>query len=327
MDLRPLGALLLLGAAAPSDRTADVLAVDQRTPALVRVDGATGAIEARAPTGVNGHEVAVSRDGRLAYLPIYGNSAVGRPGTDGRSIELYDARTLARVGVIDLGEGARPHDVKVAPDGLLWVTAETSGAVLIVDPKKRAVVGRVPIDAAEPHMLALSPDGRRAYTANVSGGSVSVIDTRARRRIATIPVSGRVQRVAVSTEGRRVFTLAFDTSELVVIDAAKNAVERRVKLPQRGYAVAPTPDGKRLLVASPPGRAIFVVDLGAMAIEQTVPLGGAPNALRVDRRGERAFAALGDGRLAVLRLPDLALEREVAGVTPGGFDGIALAEP
>jgi len=35
--------------------------------------------------GVTGHEVAVSPDGRLAYVPIYGDSGVGKPGTDGRS--------------------------------------------------------------------------------------------------------------------------------------------------------------------------------------------------------------------------------------------------
>jgi hypothetical protein len=34
--------------------------------------------------GITGHEVAVSPDGRLAYVPIYGDSGVGKPGTDGR---------------------------------------------------------------------------------------------------------------------------------------------------------------------------------------------------------------------------------------------------
>ena len=33
--------------------------------------------------GITGHEVATSPDGRLAYVPIYGSSGVGKPGTDG----------------------------------------------------------------------------------------------------------------------------------------------------------------------------------------------------------------------------------------------------
>src|SRR5271166_5109252 len=30
---------------------------------------------------INGHEVVVSPDGRFGYVPIYGNSGVGKPGT------------------------------------------------------------------------------------------------------------------------------------------------------------------------------------------------------------------------------------------------------
>ena len=32
--------------------------------------------------GITGHEVAASPDGRRAFVPIYGNSGVGAPGTD-----------------------------------------------------------------------------------------------------------------------------------------------------------------------------------------------------------------------------------------------------
>ena len=37
-----------------------------------------------AEDGVTGHEVAASPDGKRAFVPIYGNAGVGRPGTDGR---------------------------------------------------------------------------------------------------------------------------------------------------------------------------------------------------------------------------------------------------
>ena len=39
-----------------------------------------------AEGGVTGHEVAASPDGRRAFVPIYGNSGVGLPGTDGRTL-------------------------------------------------------------------------------------------------------------------------------------------------------------------------------------------------------------------------------------------------
>src|SRR6267143_4290032 len=45
---------------------------------------------AKITVGVNGHELIVSPDGRFAYVPIYGNSGVGRPGTDGTTIDVID---------------------------------------------------------------------------------------------------------------------------------------------------------------------------------------------------------------------------------------------
>src|SRR6476660_5466442 len=40
--------------------------------------------------GVTGHEVIASPDGRLAYVPVYGNSGVGLPGTDGSTLAVVD---------------------------------------------------------------------------------------------------------------------------------------------------------------------------------------------------------------------------------------------
>lgn len=47
-------------------------------------------------SGYTGHEVVASPDGRTAYVPIYGDAGVGRPGSDGRSVDVIDlaARTL-----------------------------------------------------------------------------------------------------------------------------------------------------------------------------------------------------------------------------------------
>ena len=43
-----------------------------------------------AESGVTGHEVIASPDGRTAYVPIYGDSGVGKPGSDGRTMDVID---------------------------------------------------------------------------------------------------------------------------------------------------------------------------------------------------------------------------------------------
>ena len=161
---------------------------------------------AKVVVGVNGHEVMVSKDGRFAYVPIYGNSGVGRPGTDGSTIDVVDLQERKLAATIDLGKPLRPHRAEWGPDGLLYVTAELGNAVDVLDPSTRKIVAEIPTGQKESHMLVMSPDGRRAYTANVGAGSVSVLDVAKRSLITTIPVAKMVQRISISPDGKWVYT-------------------------------------------------------------------------------------------------------------------------
>src|SRR5712671_5851761 len=49
------------------------------------VDPEAGRQLAKVTVGVNDHEVTASPDGRFAYVPVYGSSVVGQPGSDGRT--------------------------------------------------------------------------------------------------------------------------------------------------------------------------------------------------------------------------------------------------
>jgi len=73
-------------------------------------------------SGITGHEVIASPDGRTAYVPIYGNSGVGRPGTDGQTLDVIDIASRRRVATIDFGRPERPHCAQFGPDGRLYVT-------------------------------------------------------------------------------------------------------------------------------------------------------------------------------------------------------------
>ena len=66
------------------------------------VDLRTKAPVARVDVGVNGHEVAVSPDMHFGYVPIYGNSGVGKPGTDGDRIDIIDLKERKVAGSIQL---------------------------------------------------------------------------------------------------------------------------------------------------------------------------------------------------------------------------------
>ena len=63
-----------------------LVVVSQGNDSVTQVDPASGTKLISVTTKeVRAHEVAVSPDGRLAYLPIYGDAGVGMPGSSGRT--------------------------------------------------------------------------------------------------------------------------------------------------------------------------------------------------------------------------------------------------
>src|SRR5262245_38228744 len=145
------------------------------------IDIAAGRQIATVPEdGTTGHEVIASPDGKRAFVPIYGNSGVGHPGTDGSLLRVIDLGSRKIAGTVDFGKGVRPHCAMIGPkDGLLYVSTELDNSITVIDPATFKILRQVPTGQAESHMLCLSRDGRRAYTANVGPGTVSAIDLAA----------------------------------------------------------------------------------------------------------------------------------------------------
>ncbi len=183
-------------------------------------------------------------------MPIYGNSGVGKPGTDGTNIAVIDIAARKIVGNIAFDHGIRPHCPMIGPkDGLLYVTTELDKTITVIDPKTLKIVGTIPTGQPESHMLALSHDGRRAYTANVGPGTVSVIDIAARKVLKVIPISANTQRISISPDDKWVFTADQTKPQMAVIDTTTNTVAKWIPMEGIGYGTAPTPDGRWLLVA------------------------------------------------------------------------------
>src|SRR5215471_4692627 len=275
---------------------------------------------AKIGVDVNGHEVAVSPDGKSGYVPIYGNSGVGKPGTDGATIEVVDLKSARAVRIIDLGKPVRPHCAKFGPDGLLYVSAELANAIYIVDPAAGKVVGQAPTGDSESHMFVITPDGKRAYTANVGPGTVSVVDLQNRKLITVIPVARHVQRISISPDGKSVFTHDQEAARIAVIDTATNKLARWIELPAYVYSSTPTPDG-RLLVANAPSGKAFVIDLSSEKVAGTYTIPEAIGEVAVDAGSDHAFISCpAKGTIEIVNLRSAKLEDPVV-MTPG-VDGL-----
>jgi DNA-binding beta-propeller fold protein YncE len=212
-----------------------LLVVSQHLRSVLVINPETLEIESTVPTcGDRPHEAVVSTDGRLAYIPIYGDGGVGTPGTDGQTIEILDLSTDTIVDEIDLKRPSRPHCIRVGPDGLLYLTSEVARTVDIIDPSTRQLITSIPTQQDESHMLVLTRDGKRAYTSNVCAGSITVLDLQKRAPIAVIPVAQSIQRIAVSTDDSMLFTTDQHAPRVAVIDTHTNTVRDWIALPSIG---------------------------------------------------------------------------------------------
>jgi YVTN family beta-propeller protein len=254
--------------------------------------------------GRTGHEVAVSPDGKRAFVPIYSSAGVGQPGTDGAMIRVIDLNSRSIVGTILFGHGVRPHRPLFGPkNGLLYVTTELDQSVTVIDPSTLRIVGAIPTGNLESHMLAISADGTRGYTANVRSGTVSVLDLRSKRLLTVIPVSTVIQRISLSTDDKWAFTSDQTKARLVVIDTTSNAVSRSIPLPGIGFGTTPTPDGHWLLVTMPALQMLGVIDLKTSRMVRRIQLPRAPQEILVRPDGEFAYVSCDSvGKVAVIDL-------------------------
>jgi len=313
--------------AARSENSAGRLLVankGDRTLSIINPDsGAT--LAAVAEDGITGHEVVASADGRLAFVPIFGNSGVGKPGTDGSFIRVIDLQKQAVVGTVDFGKGVRPHCAVIGPKNhLLYVTTELENSIAVIDPGTLKRIGTIPTGQSESHMLAISSDGKTGYTANVGPGTVSVLDLEKKAVRKIIPICKTTQRISISPDDKWVFTADQDKPRLAVIDTAKMEVVNWIELPGVGYGTAVTPDGRWLVVAMSGVSKVGIVDLQTMKITQVLDAPKTPQEVLIRPDGAFAYVSCSaSGQVAVIDLKKFTAAQPL---TAGkGADGLAWA--
>src|SRR5450432_825218 len=307
---------ILFAVMAYSAKAEDLLLVANKGDrTLSIINPMTGEQLAAVPEeGVTGHEVVASADGKLAFVPIYGDSGVGRAGTDGGLIRVIDLEKHAIIGTIDFGRGVRPHCAVLGPKNkMIYVTTELENCISIIDPKILQVVGAVQTGQSESHMLVISSDGKTGYTANVGPGTVSVLDMKNGKTLKVIPISKTTQRISISPDDKWVFTSDQTKPQLAVIDTKKNEVVKRIEMPGTGYGTAVTPDGRWLVVALNTINQVGLVDLQTMKLAHVLDVPKSPQEVLIRPDGRFAYVSCDASKqVAVIDLEKMKVEKLLA---------------
>lgn len=292
-----------------------LLVLNKAEHTLVVVDPVALRVVGQVTTGVGPHEVAVTPDGRTAYVTNYGDRQPGQ------SLSIVDLATLT-AREVPLDSLGRPHGIVVAA-GRVYFTAEADQAVARLDRAGTGVdwVGRTGQVAT--HMVVASPDGGTLYTANVGSGNVTRL-TLATGDVRQIAVGPQPEGIAISPDGRELWVGHNGDGGVSVIDVRAEAVVATLPVGTMPIRLAFTPDGGRVLASDARADAVVVIDARLRAVTGRIPVAGTPIGLVPSPDGRRAFVSRSQaGGIAVLDLERLAVVAEVE--TGLGPDGIAWA--
>jgi DNA-binding beta-propeller fold protein YncE len=268
--------------------------------------------------GAGPHEAAVSPDGSIAVVTVYGDE------TPGNRLAVIDLGADSVVRTIELGSYTRPHGVLFLggrPDRIA-VTSESTANVLLVD-LATGGIGTVPTNARGSHMVAVASDGRRAWTANVADGSVSELDLAGRRFVRKVTVPARPEGITVTPDGAEVWVGSNATGAVSVISTASGEVVHTLEGARFPYRLAASPDGRRVAVVDGVADRLRLADVATRAWAGEVEL-DSPRGVVIGADNRTAWVTLAGGRVAEVDLDALRVRRTISVQTSPDGVGVGL---
>ena len=251
------------------------------------------------------HELLVVPETGLAYVPIFGDGIHGRNPNPGHLLCIIDLAERAHVGDIDLRPLSAPHTLKLAPDGLIYITCENSAAVAVIDRSTHKVVDAIDTGSTNGHRLIISPDGERLYTENEEDATVSVIDLPNRKLLHKIKTPRALAGIAISADGGTVVAVDDDEPALFLIDTASDRVTDTVRLDgvrEAAQIARYNPDHSLIGVTSLKSDTVSLIDPSFRA-QTAIKVGRQP--MDMAFRGDELFVACqGDGSVHVIDIPE-----------------------
>lgn len=312
-------ALLLAAVAVAFAQThSPALLVLNKEGTLAVVDPSTRKVVGRVNTGEQPHEVAVSSDGKLAFVSNYGGS------TPGNSLSVIDLAAMKELHRVDLGALRRPHGLAFA-GGKLYFTAETNKLIARYDPVANQVDWLLGTGQNTTHMVWVKPDATQMFTANIGSDSITIVERSGEQNWneTVVAVGKGPEGFDVTPDGKQLWTANSRDGSISVIDLATRKLLHSFNVQtKRSNRLKFTPDGKLVLITDLDTGDLLVLDRATRKELKRVNLGHEPAGILVEPSGARAYVAVtGDDCVAVVDLKTFDLQARIQ--TGKGPDGMA----
>jgi YVTN family beta-propeller protein len=295
---------------------------------LALVDPSTQKVLVKLPTGLGPHEVAVSPDGRMAYVSNFGRYSVYPAGDTlhdkaGNTITVIDLVDRKVKATFDLGTHTGPHGMVVSHDGkLLWATTETPQAVLELDSATGKILHVWNTTQERSHMIVATPNEGKFYVTNTVSGTVSAID-RSTGEVKVLATGPGTEGIAISPDGKEVWAASRLDNQIEIISTATDTIV--TKFPSGGKGPKRmdfTPDGTQVWVTNPASNQATVFDARARELLASITLAKSPSGVYISSDGRHAYIT--NANANELTFLDVS-SRKILGVMPIGTDPDGVA--
>ncbi|HWB72143.1 MAG TPA: YncE family protein [Egibacteraceae bacterium] len=170
---------------------------------------------ASIPLRAEPHDLDVTADGSSAWATLNGTDELALVDLDAGQVVAYRPT------------GQRPHDLRIGPDGRLWVT-DWRGPLHVFSPQGQLqaslTLGR------EAHHLAFTPDGAQLWLVDHATRQAYVIDTVTLERIGQVTVPGAPHHVAITGDGSLAAIADHSNGTVVVYEVASRRVVASIQV-------------------------------------------------------------------------------------------------
>jgi YVTN family beta-propeller protein len=276
-----------------------------------KYDAGSNQLLGRAPVGLFPTTIALSPDGRWAYVPnsdFHGDR--GKVNTVS-VIHTATMATLTEVPACDMPHGARWNRA----GSVVYVACMMSDELLALDPgafavQRRAALGSgTPMTAAEHQRAEARQDSAAAHAGHNPAPAAPRKPGAASSTLPGQDPDCLATYVSVAPDDRSVYIACSHSNELQIRDAASLALLARVPVGTGAYNVEPSPDGRLVLVTNKKAQSVSIVDPGTRRELARV---------ETSKRLPHGIAFSPDGKYAFISC-------ESVGTDPGAVDVIDLA--
>jgi DNA-binding beta-propeller fold protein YncE len=276
--------------------------VEENSDRLSFYNTETGTRQGSLKLGFLPHEIAVTKDGKTAYVSNFGirdyDSGSGVPGVSISVIDLPEQVEKYRLYTHDALENKSYQDIDSAPHGIklrppfekqLYVNVEKGSKVLVYDVDTRQIIKRIAV-SPNTHNLFFSKDGKTLWLMAGKDGVIR-IDPDSGEITGSLTLPSAVRGLKYTPDNRALMVSA--VNQLVLIDPDTLVIQKQYNNLNLGPVLYSdmTPDQKYILAPAPFDHQIAIIEVATGQVIKRLVTGLNPMNILVSPDGQYAYVS------------------------------------